>query len=263
MENFLEHQIRLDEYITGNRLIQACEGSKAIFCKTDYLKDFCQNDIQTFVTHNSDYPINEQRYVKGPKCDKWYAQNKDVEKDNVFSLPIGLENMKLYVSPLSKDGKYSSEVDRAFEKAILIDKLNSLMLDKNNFAYMNFNINTYASERGKVWNKFKEEQWVTTANNVTLYKFYYDLATHKFAFSPRGNGIDCHRTWEALYLRTVPIVKESIHMNSFRDLPIYFIKNWDEVCYDRLKSFYEERIVQEDFSLEKMKISYWNEQFKS
>ena len=52
-------------------------------------------------------------------------------------------------------------------------------------------------------------------------------------------------------------------MNDFRDLPIYFIKNWDEVCYDRLKSFYEERIVQEDFSLEKMKISYWNDQFKS
>ena len=28
-----------------------------------------------------------------------------------------------------------------------------------------------------------------------------------FVASPSGNGLDCHRTWEALLLRSIPIVK--------------------------------------------------------
>src|SRR6185437_1247060 len=36
------------------------------------------------------------------------------------------------------------------------------------------------------------------------------LASSYFCISPRGNGIDTHRVWEALYLRTVPIVTRSL-----------------------------------------------------
>ena len=36
-----------------------------------------------------------------------------------------------------------------------------------------------------------------------------------FIYSPEGTGIDCHRTWEALYLNTIPIMKRN-HL--FRDL---------------------------------------------
>lgn len=31
----------------------------------------------------------------------------------------------------------------------------------------------------------------------------------QFCASPHGNGLDCHRTWEALCLGCVPIVKSS------------------------------------------------------
>ena len=83
-----------------------------------------------------------------------------------------------------------------------------------------------------------------------------DLASHKFVFSPRGNGVDCHRTWEALYLRTIPIVKKSTHMKEFEDLPIFFVDNWEEVCYTNLEQFYY-KVKNNLYDLSKMKISYW------
>ena len=87
-------------------------------------------------------------------------------------------------------------------------------------------------------------------------KFYFDIAQHKFVFSPRGNGVDCHRTWEALYLRTIPIVKKCRHMKEFEDLPIFFVDNWSSPCYNKLNDFYE-KVQDKLYDLDKMKISYW------
>jgi len=108
---------------------------------------------------------------------------------------------------------------------------------------------------------FKNENWVTNKQNVPWKKYYDGIASHKFVISPRGNGVDCHRTWEALYLRTIPIVKESICMNEFRDLPILFVKNWEEISYNYLYEKYEE-MSSKFYDLSKMKISYWEKIIK-
>ena len=50
-----------------------------------------------------------------------------------------------------------------------------------------------------------------------------------FSISPNGNGIDCHKTWESLYLKTIPIVTKSINSLQYSDLPILIIDNWDSL----------------------------------
>ena len=120
---------------------------------------------------------------------------------------------------------------------------------------MNFNRKTHHS-REYVWQLFESKNWVNNTSNLQLQKFYFDLAEHKFVISPRGNGVDCHRTWEALYLRTIPIVESSIHMNEFSDLPIFFVNSWDELCYNNLEKFYN-KVQNELYNLDKLKISYW------
>lgn len=257
MDRFLEHQIGINEYITGNRFIDICEESDATFCKTDYIQNFSSNlDQKVFVTHNSDYHIDRNRCSFITSFGIWFAQNKDVDEERVIPIPIGVENMKLRTSPTAKGGLFSSEVRGALRKAMYMDRINSLGVKKDGFCYMNFNINTYPHERKAVWNRFIDENWVTCASNLTMEKFYFDIASHKFVLSPRGNGIDCHRTWEALYLRTIPIVKKSIHMKEFSDLPIFFVENWDDLCYNKLNDFYEE-VRCKLYNLDKMKISYW------
>ena len=36
-----------------------------------------------------------------------------------------------------------------------------------------------------------------------------ELATYKWVVSPKGNGVDCHRLWECLYAKCVPLVDDT------------------------------------------------------
>ena len=38
-----------------------------------------------------------------------------------------------------------------------------------------------------------------------------------------GNGEDCHRTWEAVLLGSIPIVRSSGIENLYQDAPIYVL----------------------------------------
>jgi len=264
VENFLDHDIDLQEYITGNRFIDICERLQLTYCKTDYLSDYTNTNQPVFITHNSDYHINEQRYLIRPKSiRKWFALNKDYEDDNIIPIPIGIESMYFRVNPTSHMGKYSSRgngVD-SLEKGIYLDKLSKQKIKHEKLAYLNINPNTYRSERQHVLNLFSDDPKITSRSNLSWQEYYQDIASHKFVISPRGNGVDCHRTWEALYLRTIPIVRNSIHMREFKDLPILFIDKWDDLRYINLRDKYEE-MMSNQYNLGKMKISYWENRIK-
>ena len=257
MEDFSKHEIYISEYITGNRFIDACEKNRVPFCKTDFLTEYTNTEQSVFVTHNSDYHIEENRFSYIPKnVTKWFAQNKDYKDSRLIGIPIGLENMNLRINMTSHLGKYSSQPQNSLEKAVYINGVAKEKLQHKNLVYLNINPKTYPVERQRVLDLFQNESWVTNKKNISWKEYYRDIASHKFVFSPRGNGVDCHRTWEALYLRTIPIVKESIAMNEFKDLPILFVKNWEDINYNYLSKKYEE-MSSKLYDLSKMKISGW------
>lgn len=255
-KNFFNYNIPIEEYITGNGFIDICENTDAVFCKTDYIYEFSKKDINVFVTHNSDYEINSSTLLYAPKFKYWFAQNKNIDNINIISLPIGLENTLIRNNLTSKNGLFSSQVSGALQKSLLINKYNSLEIEKQNLLYMNFSVHTFPAERQIVYNLFEQKNWVTKTKNLSIEKLYFDIASHKFILSPRGNGIDCHRTWEALYLKTIPIVRNSIHMNEFKDLPIYFVNSWEEITEESLYDFYENS-KNMLYNLDKLKLSYW------
>jgi len=121
---------------------------------------------------------------------------------------------------------------------------------------LNMNPDTFRSERQHVLDLFADDPRVTNRKNLTWKEYYEDLASHKFVISPRGNGVDCHRTWEALYLRAIPIVRRSVCMSEFEDLPILYVDKWEELCYINLQEKYEE-MASKLYDLSKMKISGW------
>jgi hypothetical protein len=71
-----------------------------------------------------------------------------------------------------------------------------------------------------------------------------------FVPCPRGNGLDTHRIWEALYLGAIPVVLNSDRFAALEGWPILFIEEWEEIieksreeleaAYDALKIPYGE-----------------------
>ena len=67
--------------------------------------------------------------------------------------------------------------------------------------------------------------------------FEYFRMHRDFAFeiSPPGNGLDCHRHWENIYLGTIPIVFSSPKDDFHRRFPMVIIEDLDEITPENLE----------------------------
>jgi len=140
---------------------------------------------------------------------------------------------------------------------------------KTGLAYCNFSHGSptqprYTARRTAVYETLKDRDWITFENmgnrhgvyDLSSFQFYRRLDRHRFTISPEGNGIDCYRTWEALYLRSIPIVQRSPEMEHFSDLPILFTDDYGELTPDYLEDQYA-RMLETDYRIEKLFFSYW------
>ena len=140
----------------------------------------------------------------------------------------------------------------------MIDVMN-MDIEKSHLVYLNFNTYTHC-DRPLVSNLFSDKEWTYLGNiENTLEgrkRFLIDIKSSKFVFCPRGNGIDTHRLWETLYMGSYPIVKYENAHQLFTDLPILFIKDWNDIDEDFLNRKYEE-FNNTNWNLDKLKLSYW------
>lgn len=54
-------------------------------------------------------------------------------------------------------------------------------------------------------------------------------ARYPFVLSARGNGLDCHRTWEILYLGGIVITRKSSLDSLYDGLPVVLVDDWQAV----------------------------------
>ena len=70
------------------------------------------------------------------------------------------------------------------------------------------------------------------ANGFEIYK------TVKFVASPFGAGPDCHRTWEAIAMGAVPIVRSHAGLNPlFVGQAVLIVDKWSDVSVELLNSW--------------------------
>jgi len=124
---------------------------------------------------------------------------------------------------------------------------------------VNFRLRTNYSERLSV---------LKTISRSRLAKFFWFKTPKEihniyrkslFVISPPGNGFDCHRTWEALYLGAVPIVlKSKIDTDLIKDLPIWVVDDYSEV-HDYSEAKLQDLYIKlwNNADLKKIRTSYW------
>lgn len=175
-----------------------------------------------------------------------YAVNA-INDNSIVALPIGLENQEL-----NKNGKV--------DEFMLIDDLKPPeYASRSIYICVNFRLRTNYSERLNV---------LKTISRLRLAKFFWFKTPKEihtiyrkslFVISPPGNGFDCHRTWEALYLGAVPIVlKSKIDTNLIKGLPVWVVDDYSEVHkYSKaeLKVLYIK--LWNNADLEKIRTPYW------
>ena len=84
----------------------------------------------------------------------------------------------------------------------------------------------------------------------TPQNYLKSLLDSKFVISPEGNGIDCHRTYEALIAGCIPIVEDNPCVREkYKGLPVLFTKDYTDLAEAALLKKWEDMLDREyDFS---------------
>lgn len=238
-KSFKDHSF---PYLTGNSFAVQCQyiwnydgyrvspykNNNWIFIKTDYIADFFKLfdglKIQNAVvfTHNSDYQIDEKyrKYLDHPNVKIWFAQNVAIDHPKIKPIPIGI-----------------ADAGYAHGDIQILNKIRSEENPKQNQFYANYSLSTNQAERQKCLDltgvpmaplvnggyKGFAGGYIQPTN---FEGYLRDMSKAYFCLSPRGNGIDCHRTWESLYVQTIPVVTKSAVVNEHSDYPIIILDDW-------------------------------------
>jgi hypothetical protein len=232
-----EHQQDSPEKIT--------QEGQVVFIKTDFVEYFFQNVMPhinhrvKIVTHNSALGIDVGyiQFLDNKKVLEWYAQNANVLHFKLNSVPLGIANKRW-----------------AHGNTDLLEEVANSKTSRNHLAYLNFDINTNASARSDVHNKFYNKDYVFCASKKPFKQYLEDLRSSKFCISPQGRGVDCHRIWESIVLGTIPIVKKCNNISFYEDMPILIIDDWSSVDEEFLKQQYDIIVAR---SKSKIYMDYW------
>ena len=219
----------------------------SLYVKTDYIKDVLPvlgtlNKKIILFTGSSDFPITKKIFCARPaNVVKWFGENVDFKHEDLIPVPIGSLS-GCWVGGYPADLRLRNHKD--FVPIYLWDDADFAKMQKK-LALCAFSINTNDRERLSILNHFKDQNFIsnycsTESNRRTLteYQFYLQMALHRFVFSPPGNGIDCGRTWGALQVGAIPIVKDSIPIRYFKDkVPLFVYEDIQEVTQEKLEAF--------------------------
>ena len=213
------------------------------------------------ISHNSDNSITNQyiKYLNEDKIIKWYGQNLEIIHPKLKVLPIGIGNSQW------KHGNLDILRSAIKQDCNIMITINNI-LNPNNITtypktykkliYLNFKIKTNKAVRTPIYDLMKTKSFVTINSNLSYSNYLQELSTHKFCIVPPGNGIDCHRTWECLYLGVIPVLKDCIANRHFDKLPILLIDDWNDITEEYLDREYQ-KIWMKEYPLDYLDFSYW------
>ena len=115
------------------------------------------------------------------------------------------------------------------------DAFINLPTNKKKKIYFNFVVNTNVNKRKQCYDVVsKKVEWLSF---LTPNKNLLRMKDYEFCICPEGNGVDCHRIWEALYLKCVPIVINSPFTETLKryNIPLVILDTWKDLDIDDLQ----------------------------
>jgi hypothetical protein len=180
------------------------------------------NKFVIFTSHE-DTPIDE--YISVPNNVEIHAVNAVYNNDRIHPFPIGLQRqIGLSDNRLSVMKEVVEKDESVFPTKLL---------------YINCGLGSERNEEERAYlPHFQRYDWATCRfeDNSKFYpyseyrKFLSEIQDHKFMVCPKGHGMDCHRNWESLYLRRVPIFKDHPYFRMLmKGFPVLFVDEWSDI----------------------------------
>ena len=171
---------------------------------------------------------------------RWFGVQVMARHPKLTAMPVGVEAEHL---PL-----YQATAQRA-ERDILF--------------YMNFTDRLFMQIhpiRRLLWQHFIGRSWVTAEQPGDPAHYVRQLGRSRFVLSPPGYGWDCYRTYEAIVMGAIPILRRDPPASDVcRDLPVLWVDDWRELTPERLQHEWDTR---RPGDLRTMTLPYWRDRIQ-
>lgn len=198
--------------------------------------------------------ILNNNYIK-----KWYIQNYDMTiiHEKMCHYPIGID---------FHTGKWLMDMNINLKINFYNKVRNKNILYNNSKIFCDTHLSKTHNDRETMYEILKNNNYIDFLSEQLNFKqIINQYRKYKFILSPRGNGLDCHRTWECFLCGCIVITTSSSldKMWIEHELPVVILKEWSELNMINLRHalffWYQKfnKYTNEEHILPKFKNSYW------
>ena len=249
--------------------MQDIKDGSSIYIKADCVKNFIETKYKTIsnkiilVVGDSDHTFSGEfwntnedfiKFIESPNIIHMFAINSTITHPKFTAYPIGLD----YHTLSEKDcvwGPQTSVKDQDAELALVQSKMKPFS-EREIKCYGNFHFQIHRADRKVAKEQIPSECIFYEEKEIPRIETWTKQINYAFIVSPHGNGLDCQRTWEALFLGSIPIVKTSVLDVLYEELPVLIVKEWSDVSNILLKSTVKE-FSNKKFNYDKLLLKYW------
>lgn len=247
--------------------VNAIRENDSVYICADALEDFAANTLPALktsivlVSGDADKTIQlsdayAQTIVNSQKITRWHAQNLVDAHPKLVQMPIGLD----YHTLASNAGHFwgAQQSPQAQEAAIVALHTAQPLRERLQRIYANFHFELERGDRREAHRDIPSDlvdYQATKSDRATTHR---NQVKYAFVASPFGVGLDCHRTWEALALGCIPIMKRSGLATLFEGMPVLIVDQWKDITPALLQSTQEAYAgLPPSWEHPKMRLDYW------
>jgi hypothetical protein len=206
-------------------------------------------------------------FINNDKIIHWFSQNNVKEHPKISKIPIGLDYHTLASDNYKANNINELQLTPIEQEKIILDIKNTSLpfWEREIKCYSNFHFvleNKYCYDRRDAIDQIPPDLIFYEPIRTTKETGFINQSKYAFVISPHGMGLDCHRTWEAILLGCIVIVKTSELDNLYEDLPVYIVNKWCDINSNLLETIinsYKNKI----FNYEKISLKYWVDKINS
>ena len=177
-------------------------------------------------------------------CHHVFSVNITEDRAGLTAIPVGIENVYRH-----SNGKLEDFI--AFRDGTRSEVRTELI-------FSSFNVANNRQIRGPLAEALTTSPFHFDSRRISSAEHRSRTMRAKFVLSPPGNGIDCHRTWEAIYLGAVPVVLTGyISPDLIRGLPILAVNSFEDFLSRPQSDLSEEFDRIREVGVEKAFMPFW------
>jgi len=270
--NHLHYIYKVDPVILDN-IKEGCTLYIKVYSMRDFIDNHAHNIKVPFVLVTGDGDLGVQdifpdetsyiTFLNNPMLIHWFSINTIFKHPKITLIPYGLDYHTM--TRERKDVYWANEVLTSVEQEKQLMEINKQarpFWEREYKCYVNCNFLTstrYGNDRIQAINSISNELMYIEPSPTSRLNSWRAQTKYAFVLSPHGNGLDCIRTWEALILGCIPIVKKSRIDDLYEGLPVLIVDKWSDINRELLdKTIIEFRQKYDSYKFEKLTLKYWS-----